>query len=71
MTMGITTFIIVALGLAYLGYTIGIIHGAVVATKEIKKKDETVNLYQTMVAQLTTMINAYIEKQESKDEKAE
>ena len=71
MEIGIVTFIVVALGVLYLGYTIGIIHGAVVATKEIKKKDETVNLYQTMIAEMTTMINAFMEnkKQEEDDGK--
>lgn len=62
MEIGLTTFILVALGVLYLGYTIGIIHGAVVAAKEVKKKDETVHLYQTMIAEMTTMMNAFMEK---------
>ena len=55
--------LMIVVGLLYLGYTIGIIHGAVVNAKEMKKKDETVNLYQTMVVEMTTMINAFLEKQ--------
>lgn len=62
MEIGLTTFIIIGLGVLYLGYTIGIVHGAVVAAKEVKKKDETVNLYQTMIAEMTTMMNAFMEK---------
>ena len=60
------TLIVTMLGAAYLGYTIGIVHGAITAAKEIKKKEETVNLYQTMIAQLTAMTNAFIEQKAEK-----
>ena len=60
--MTYVSYIVIFLGVIYLGYTIGLVHSAVVANKEMKKKDELVELYQTMIANMTQMINSYIEE---------
>ena len=65
MTISIAAFMMVALGLVYLGYTVGIVHGAVTGAKEMKSKDETIKLYENMVAQLTLLVKAELEKREA------
>jgi hypothetical protein len=58
----LTTLTIALVAAVYIGYTIGAIHACVVAQREMKQKNETIELYQTMVANMSTMISAYMEK---------
>ena len=60
--MTVAALALAGVGVLYIGYTIGMLYGAVTAARELKRKDETVRLYETMIAQMTTMTAAFMEK---------
>lgn len=62
MGMTVASLVLAGVGVLYIGYTIGLLHGAVTAARELKKKDETVKLYESMIAHMTTMTASLLER---------
>ena len=62
MGMTVASLVLAGVGVLYIGDTIGLLHGAVTAARERKKKDETVKLYESMIAHMTTMTASLLER---------
>ena len=62
MGMTVASFALAGVGVLYIGYTIGILHEADTAARELKKKAETDKLYESMIAHMTTMTASLLER---------